>query len=88
MRKPLMAVAIVACLIMTVVGGLLPLLQGWIFFVIAFICWRPQFESGRRWVKAARRRWPWLDRWIERTREHRWAPSHLKEFENLTDPKR
>ena len=29
---------------------------------------------------------PWLDRWIERTRDHRWAPRHLKEFENLTDP--
>jgi hypothetical protein len=35
MRKPLMAIAIVACLIMTVVGGLVPILQGWIFFVIA-----------------------------------------------------
>ena len=88
MRKPLMAVAIVACLIMTVVGGLVPILQGWIFFVIALYLLATEFESGRRWVKAARRRWPWLDRWIERTREHRWAPSHLKEFENLTDPKR
>jgi hypothetical protein len=61
-----MALAIVACLIMSVVGGLLPIL--------------------RRWVKAARRRWPWLDRWIVRARDHKWAPSHLKEFEDLTDP--
>jgi uncharacterized membrane protein YbaN (DUF454 family) len=88
MRKPLMAVAIVACLIMTVVGGLVPVLQGWIFFVIALYLLATEFESGRQWVKAGRRRWPWLDRWIERTRDHRWAPRHLKEFENLTNPKR
>ena len=60
MRKPLMAIVIVACLIMTVVGGLVPILQGWIFFVIALYLLATEFESGRRWVKAARRRWPWL----------------------------
>ena len=53
MRKPLMAIAIVACLIMSVVGGLLPILQGWIFFVIALYLLATEFESGRRWVKAA-----------------------------------
>ena len=87
MRKPLMAVAIVACLILTVVGGLVPILQGWIFFVIALYLLATEFESGRRWVKAARRRWPWLDRWIER-RATTLGTGHLKEFENLTDPKR
>jgi uncharacterized membrane protein YbaN (DUF454 family) len=50
MRKPLMALAIVACLIMSVVGGLLPILQGWIFFVIALYLLATEFESGRRWV--------------------------------------
>ena len=88
MRKPLMAVAIVACLAMSIVGGLLPFLQGWIFFVIGLYLLATEFEVGRRWVKAARRRWPWLNRCIERTRDHRWAPRHLKEFEDLTDPKR
>ena len=78
-----MALAIVACLIMSVVGGLLPILQGWIFFVIALYLLATEFESGRRWVKAARRRWPSLDRWIVRARDHKWAPSHL---EDLTDP--
>jgi hypothetical protein len=87
MRKPLMVIAIVACLIMTVIGGLVPILQGWIFFVIALYLLATEFESGRRWVKAARRRWSSLDRWIERARDHRWAPNHLKEFEGLTDPK-
>jgi predicted membrane metal-binding protein len=85
-RKPLMAIAIAACLIMSAVGGLLPILQGWFFFVIALYLLATEFESGCRWVKAARRRWPWLDRWIVRARDHKWAPSHLKEFEDLTDP--
>jgi uncharacterized membrane protein YbaN (DUF454 family) len=86
MRKPLMVLAIAACLVLSVVGGLLPILQGWIFFVIALYLLATEFETGRLWVKGARRRWPWLNRWIERARDHRWAPSHLKEFEDLTDP--
>ncbi len=86
MRKPLMALAIIACLVMSVVGGLLPILQGWIFFVIALYLLATEFETGRKWVKRARGRWPQLDRWIVRARDHRWAPSHLKEFEDLTDP--
>ena len=88
MRKPLMAVAIVACLIMTLVGGLVPILQGWIFFILALYLLATEFECGRRWVMAARRRWSSLDHWIERARDHRWAPGRLKEFEGLTDPKR
>ena len=86
MRKALVALAIAACLVMTVVGGLLPFLQGWIFFVIALYLLVTEFDSGRRWVKAARRRWPALSRWIAKARSHRWAPRHLKEFEDLTDP--
>ena len=81
-----MALAIVACLVMSVVGGLLPILQGWIFFVIALYLLATEFETGRLWVKGARRRWPSLNRGIERARDHRWAPRHLKEFEDLTDP--
>ena len=34
----------------------------------------------------ARRRWPKLDGWIVKARDHKWAPRHLKEFEDLTDP--
>jgi uncharacterized membrane protein YbaN (DUF454 family) len=87
-RKPVMAIVIVFCLMMSVIGGLLPILQGWIFFVIALYLLATEFEAGRRWVKAARGRWPWLSRWIERARDHRWAPRRLKEFEDLTDPRR
>ena len=47
-----MALAIVACLVMSVVGGLLPILQGWIFFVIALYLLATEFETGRLWVKA------------------------------------
>ena len=86
MRKPLMVLAIVACLIMSVIGGLLPILQGWIFFVLALYLFATEFETGRHYVKAARRRWPALSRWISKARTHRWAPRHLHEFDDLTDP--
>lgn len=86
MRKPLMALAIVGCLVMSVVGGLLPILQGWIFFVIALYLLATEFKTGRKWVRSARRRWPTLDQWIVKARGHKWAPRHLKEFEDLTDP--
>jgi hypothetical protein len=54
--------------------------------VVALYLLATEFETGRIWVKAARRRWPFLNRWIVRARHHKWAPSHLKEFEDLTDP--
>jgi uncharacterized membrane protein YbaN (DUF454 family) len=88
MRKPLMALLIVLCLAMSVVGGLLPILQGWIFFVLALYLLATEFDTGRIWVTAARRRWPVLSRWIVKARGHRWAPRHLTEFERLTDPSR
>jgi uncharacterized membrane protein YbaN (DUF454 family) len=86
MRKPLMAVAIVFLLILSVIGGVLPILQGWIFFVLALYLLATEFETGRAWVKSARRRWPALSRWIVAARNHRWAPRHLHQFEELTDP--
>jgi uncharacterized membrane protein YbaN (DUF454 family) len=86
MRKPLMILAIAGCLVMTVVGGLLPFLQGWIFFVLALYFFATEFETGRAWVKRARRRWPALSRWIAATRSHRWVPRQFHEFDELTDP--
>ena len=64
MRKPLMVLAIAVLLVLTVIGGLLPFLQGWIFFVLALYLLATEFESGRIWVKRARRQWPALSRWI------------------------
>ena len=86
MRKPLMVLAIAGCVAMSIIGGLIPILQGWIFFVIALYLLATEFETGRKWVTSARRRWPGLDKWIVRARHHNWAPRHLKEFEDLTDP--
>jgi uncharacterized membrane protein YbaN (DUF454 family) len=86
MRKPLMALLIVLLLLAALAGSLLPILQGWIFFVLALYVFAAEFETGRTWVKAARRRWPWLSRWIVKARDHRWAPRHLAEFDRLTDP--
>jgi uncharacterized membrane protein YbaN (DUF454 family) len=86
MRKPLMALLIALCLMASVVGGMLPILQGWIFFVLALYLFATEFETGRLWVKEARRRWPGLSTWIVKARDHRWAPRHLREFDRLTDP--
>jgi uncharacterized membrane protein YbaN (DUF454 family) len=81
-----MALAIVACLVLAVVGFLLPLMQGWIFLVFALYLLGSEFETGRVWVRTARRRWPVLSRWIKKGRGHRWAPRHLHDFDDLTDP--
>jgi len=86
MRKLLMVFAIAACLVLAVVGFLLPIMQGWIFLVLALYLLASEFESGRRWVRRARRRWPFLSRWIAAARRHRWAPKHLHDFDDLTDP--
>ncbi len=85
-RKPLMALLIVVLLVLSVVGGLLPVLQGWIFLVLALYLFATEFETGRVWVKRARRRWPALSRWIAAARNHRWAPRHLLAFDELTKP--
>ncbi len=86
MRKPLMAFLIVLCLVLSVVGGLLPILQGWIFFVLALYLLATEFDTGRRWVTSASRRWRRLSRWIVMARDHRWAPRYLADFERQTDP--
>ena len=88
MRKPLMIAAIAGCLVLTVLGGVLPFLQGWMFLVLAIYLLATEFETGRRWVKRARARWPILSTWIEKACDHRWAPRHLREFEQMTDPAR
>jgi len=81
-----MALAIMVLLALSVLGGLLPILQGWIFFVLALYLLATEFETGRVVVRRARRRWPILSRWIAAARSHRWAPRHLHEFDDLTDP--
>jgi uncharacterized membrane protein YbaN (DUF454 family) len=86
MRKTLMAFAIVGCLIVALVGFLLPFMQGWIFLVLALYLLASEFESGRRWVRRTRVRWPFLSTWIAKARGHPWAPRQLRVFDDLTKP--
>src|SRR6478735_2547260 len=86
MRKPLMAMAIAALLIMAVAGALLPFLQGWIFLVVALFLFATEFETGQHSIRKARRRWPAFSRGIAAARNHRWATRHLRELDDLTDP--
>ena len=86
MRKPLMALLIALCLMAAMIGSLLPILQGWIFFVLALYLFATEFETGRIWVRRARRRWPALSRWIAAARGHRWAPRQFHTFDEVTDP--
>lgn len=86
MRKPLMALAVAGLFVLAIVGFLLPFVQGWIFLVMALYLLASEFETGRRWVVAARRRWPFLSRWIAAGRRHRWAPKRFRDFDDLTDP--
>ena len=83
-----MVLLILFCLVMAVIGSALPILQGWVFLVLALYLFAMEFATGRRWVKAARRRWPRLSVWIGKAHEHRWAPKFLRKFDELTDPSR
>jgi uncharacterized membrane protein YbaN (DUF454 family) len=85
-RKVVALLVVAGCLVMSVVGGLLPFLQGWLFLVIGLYVLATEFETGRKWVLAARRRWPWISHQIHSVSTHRWAPRHLKEFEKITSP--
>ncbi len=86
MRKPLMALAVAGLVVLALVGFALPFMQGWIFLVFALYLLASEFEVGRRWVRRARQRWPFLSNWIAKARGHKWAPRHLHEFDELTKP--
>jgi len=87
-RKLLLILAIIVCFIMTIVGGLLPFLQGWIFFVLGLYLFATEFQSGRNLIKRARRQWFWFNKIIEKARDHKWAPKQFKKFENITNPQK
>jgi uncharacterized membrane protein YbaN (DUF454 family) len=81
-----MSLLISVLLVLTVLGGVIPILQGWIFFVLALYVFVTEFDTGRVWVTGARRRWPILSRWIAAASGHRWAPRHLHQLDDMTDP--
>ena len=85
MPKPFKVLTLVACLGLATIGGVLPFV-GWLFLVFALHVLVSEFETGRDWVKGIRRRWPFVSRWIVQVRSHRWAPSRLERFDDLTNP--
>lgn len=85
-RKVVMLSIAGLCLVLAVVGSILPIMQGWIFLLIALFILARELESARRAIKWARRKWPFLSRQIEAARRHRWAPRQFEEFADSTDP--
>jgi len=75
-----------ACLVMAAVGAILPVLQGWIFLIIALAIFAEESEIARGWMRSARRRWPGLSRHIDNAAKHRRAPRLVRDFARNTDP--
>ncbi|MBM3620950.1 MAG: hypothetical protein FJX20_09690 [Alphaproteobacteria bacterium] len=88
LRKAVIIVAIIVCLILATLGGFLPIIPGWLFLVPALYLLATEFESGRRWITSGRRRWPWLSRQVKAACESRWAPRFARTLDELTDPTR
>jgi uncharacterized membrane protein YbaN (DUF454 family) len=85
-RKAIMLFIAFLCLIMSVIGGLLPFLQGWVFFAIALAILAKESKIARDWIRVARRRWPGLSRHLTDAAAHRRAPRALQNFVRQTDP--
>lgn len=85
MCKPLKLLTLLSCLVLLALGGVVPFV-GWMFLVAALHILVSEFETGRGWIKGARRRWPFLSRQIARARRHPWAPHRLQSFDDLTNP--
>lgn len=88
LRKVAVIAAIIACLVLATLGGFLPIIPGWLFLVPALYLLATEFESGRRWITWARRRWPWLSRQVKAACESRWAPRFARTLDELTDPQK
>lgn len=87
MYKPFKPLTLAGCLALLALGGVLPFV-GWLFLVLALHVLVSEFETGRDWIRGARRRWPFLSRQIVRARGHPWAPQRLHKFDELTDPQK
>ena len=85
MSKPFRVLTLIGCLGLATMGGVLPFV-GWIFLVLALHVLVSEFETGRDWVRGARRRWPILSRFMAQARHHPWAPQRLHRFDDLTNP--
>ena len=86
LRKIAVIAAIFVCLALATLGGLLPIIPGWLFLVPALYLLASEFETGRRGLRAGRRRWPWLSRQVKAACDSRWAPRFARTLDALTDP--
>jgi len=87
-RKPLILTLAFLCLVMAVVGSLLPFLQGWIFLIIALYLFARESETARKAIRWAREKWPWLSEKMEKASHHRWAPKHVHDLVERTAPRK
>jgi uncharacterized membrane protein YbaN (DUF454 family) len=87
-RKPLLLTLAFLCLVMAVVGSLLPFLQGWIFLIIALYLFARESETARKAIRWAREKWPWLSEKMEKASHHRWAPKHVHDLVERTAPRK
>ena len=87
-RKTLLLTLAFLCLVMAVVGSLLPFLQGWIFLVIALYLFARESETARKAIRWARERWPWLSQKMEAASRHRWAPKQVHDLVERTAPRK
>ena len=85
-RKPLMLGLGVVCLVVAAAASLLPILPGWVFFLAAIAIFAEESKIVRQWIKALRRRWPWLSHKVNKAAEHRHAPRSVKKVARHTDP--
>ena len=85
MRTPLKLLTLAGCVALLILWSVLPIV-GWLCLLLALHMLVSEFETGRAWVRGARRRSPLVDRWIVRACEHRWAPSRIHKLEVMTKP--
>jgi uncharacterized membrane protein YbaN (DUF454 family) len=71
---------------MGVLGALLPILPGWLFFAIALMIFAEESPLVRGWIRRLRQRWPKFSGNIHRAAQHRRAPRMLRDFARSTDP--
>ena len=86
-RKTLLISLAFLCLGLAVLGSLIPVFQGWIFFIIALYLFARESETARKAIRWAREKWPWLSQKMEQASHHRWAPKHLHELVERTAPR-
>jgi uncharacterized membrane protein YbaN (DUF454 family) len=87
-RKPLFLTLAFLCFALAVLGSLIPVFQGWIFFIIGLYFLARESETARRAIRWMREKWPWLSQKIEAGSKHKWAPKHLHELAEQTAPRK